>query len=287
MTHTICKSANTDELDYFQRLWSILLEPGSDLGSKIQELFAVETDEFGMEHAFFTRIDPDSRTQRFAVAYGPPGNIYQGKTVPLERSYCRKTLERPDGTLAVSNALAEGWSGDPAYEEFGLGSYLGTTVTLDDEPYGTLCFANIEPREEPITDEERALIEMHGQWVSYELSQWTDPPSVDTLGGTIGESTMASTQIDGMMDVLSREARRLVLLMLLEEDAETSIDVIEEAIDSERIEVQLHHTHLPKLEQAGYIEWQPGSDRITRGPNYDEIEPLLRLLEEYTTGFSV
>lgn len=286
MTHTLRASAGEDELAYFQRLWGIVLEPESDLGSKVERLFEVETDEFGLEHAFFSRIDTNTQTQRFVITHGPHEAIVQGTTVPLSRSYSRRTIEEPDGTLAVSDALAEGWADDPAYEEFGLGSYLGTTVTLDGEPYGTLCFASTEPREDPISEAERTLVQMHGQWLTYELSQWTEPPSIETLGGSIEESSVASSQIDGMMDVLSREARRFVLLTLLDDDAETSIEVVLRTIDSQRAEVQLYHTHLPKLEHAGYIEWRPGSDRITRGPRFDEIQPLVRLLEEYTTGFS-
>lgn len=287
MTHTISTSADDGGLAYFQRLWGILLEPGTDLGSKLEQFFAVETDEYGLEHAFFSRIDPAAQTQRFAITYGPHQTIVRGKTVPLERSYCRCTIEEPDGTFVLDDALAEGWEHDPAYEEFGLGTYIGTTVTVDDELYGTLCFASTESREEPIQSREVELLEMHAQWLSYELNQWSGPPDLDTLGGTIEEPSMASSRIDGMMSILSREARRFVLLTLLDEDAETSLKFIRESLDSERVEVQLYHTHLPKLEQAGYIEWEPGSDHISRGPKFDEIEPLLRLLEEYTTGFSV
>lgn len=287
MTHTIGTSDEDGELDYFQRLWDILLEPGPDLGTKLEQFFAIETDEFGLEHAFFSRIDPTEETQRFAITYGPHQTIVRGKTVPLERSYCRRTIEEPDGTFVLDDALAQGWEDDPAYKEFGLGTYIGTTVTIDDELYGTLCFASTDPRDEPIRDPEVELLKMHAQWVSYELNQWSGPPDLDTLGGTFDEPSMASPRIDAMMNILAREGRRFVLLSLLDDDAETSLDDIRESLDSERVEVQLYHTHLPKLEQAGYIEWEPGSERITRGPKFEEIEPLLRLLEEYTTGFSV
>ena len=74
--------------------------------------------------------------------------------------------------------------------------------------------------------------------------------------------------------------------LLLDDHAETRPDAILRTLDLQRAELQLYHTDLPKLEQAGFIEWQPGSERITRGPRFDEIQPLVRLLEEYTTGFS-
>lgn len=40
----------------------------------------------------------------------------------------------------------------------------------------------------------------------------------------------------------------------------------------------LHHTHLPKLEAANIIEIDDGV--IRRGPNWDEIEPLLTIIDE-------
>lgn len=287
MTHTICKSVEREELDYLQQLWSTMLEPELDLGSKLEQLFAMETDAFGLEHGFLSRIDPEQGTQRFAVTFGPHGRIARGKTVPIDQSYCRRTIEEPDGTFVLDDALAEGWGDDPAYATFELGSYLGTTVAVEDELYGTLCFANTEPRDEPITDEEIDLVQMHANWVSYELNQWSRHSSLDTLGRSIGETEVPSPRVDSMMDILSREARRFVLLTLLDEDGETSLDVIRESLDSERVAIQLHHTHLPKLEQAGYIEWNPGANHITRGPKFEEIEPMLCLLEEYTTGFVV
>lgn len=40
----------------------------------------------------------------------------------------------------------------------------------------------------------------------------------------------------------------------------------------------LHHIHLPKLEGAGYIDRDPRATTISRGPDIDDIEPLLRAL---------
>ncbi len=42
--------------------------------------------------------------------------------------------------------------------------------------------------------------------------------------------------------------------------------------------MRLHHTHLPKLDEAGFIEWNPNSKTITRGLRFDEIAPLIELI---------
>jgi hypothetical protein len=39
---------------------------------------------------------------------------------------------------------------------------------------------------------------------------------------------------------------------------------------AEEIEAELRETHLPALEEAGYIEWDPETGEIEPGPNFSE-----------------
>ncbi len=40
----------------------------------------------------------------------------------------------------------------------------------------------------------------------------------------------------------------------------------------------MFHVHLPKLEDYGYIEWNKETDQIIKGPQFDEIRPLLECI---------
>lgn len=283
MVHPIARTAQTEELPYFEHLWHLLLAPNRNLTGKLEQLFGEETAHFDLASAFLSRIDRDAETQHFELVHGPRGVLTEGETVPLSETYCRKTIETPEGTMAVSDMTAEGWDEDPAYERFDLGCYVGTTVTLDDDLYGTLCFADSASRAPPLTDEEVTLVEMYGQWVTYELNQYTGPPSHDTAGADPEElDRVLSPQLDVMMDALGTRARRVVLLTLLEMPAETTTELSDRVAEAELAEIELQHAHLPKLEAAGYIEWDPDSRTISRGPDFSDIEPLLRLLKEYT-----
>ncbi|MBX0297136.1 hypothetical protein EGH23_19860 [Halomicroarcula sp. F27] len=42
--------------------------------------------------------------------------------------------------------------------------------------------------------------------------------------------------------------------------------------------VRMYHVHLPKLADYGLIEWDRENDEVRRGPNFDEMRPLLELL---------
>lgn len=46
----------------------------------------------------------------------------------------------------------------------------------------------------------------------------------------------------------------------------------------QRLEVELSHIHLPKLEAEGVVEWDREAGTVSRGPVFEEIEPTLRLL---------
>lgn len=284
MAHSICSTAQNGQLPYFRRLWDTLLAPGVDPERKLEQLFAVETEEFGLGTGFFTRIDPDAETQRFELVYGPQGELTDGNTVPLSESYCRKTIADPEGTMAVSDAAEEGWKGDPAYERFGLGSYVGTTVSIDGELYGTLCFADVTPRSDPISDEEIILVEMLGDWLTYELTRLGEPTNA-TPGG-VEDRVVPPERLDSMLDALGSPTRRLVLLRLLEEPHNVSLDTLKRSIDTEHAAVQLHHNHLPKLERGGYIEQDADAGTVSRGPEFDDIEALLELLQRYGTESS-
>ncbi|WP_254543649.1 DUF7344 domain-containing protein [Halomarina pelagica] len=41
---------------------------------------------------------------------------------------------------------------------------------------------------------------------------------------------------------------------------------------------QLYHNHLPKLADVGLIEWDREAQTVSRGPNFEEVEPAVRLL---------
>lgn len=45
--------------------------------------------------------------------------------------------------------------------------------------------------------------------------------------------------------------------------------------------VTMNHVHLPKLADLGFIEWDSERHEVKKGPNFDEIRPLLELLDNH------
>lgn len=99
------------------------------------------------------------------------------------------------------------------------------------------------------------------------------------VGMKIDEATAAT---DPQFEALTRVERRELLFALLESDStdEARVDLESFATGSDResSSVAMHHVHLPKLEAMGFVETDRDRRYVERGPDFEEIEPLLRIL---------
>lgn len=66
-------------------------------------------------------------------------------------------------------------------------------------------------------------------------------------------------------------------------DAFTPRDVRTEDEDIEELTAKLCHIHLPKLAEAGYIEWERETQTIRRKPKFDTVAPLVELVDDQQT----
>ncbi|RQG98481.1 transcriptional regulator [Natrarchaeobius oligotrophus] len=65
---------------------------------------------------------------------------------------------------------------------------------------------------------------------------------------------------------------------------EDEFEVTEFVADDDSLnqfKLELYHTHLPKLADSGFVDWNTQTKTITRGSQFDEIEPLLTLLTNH------
>jgi hypothetical protein len=101
--------------------------------------------------------------------------------------------------------------------------------------------------------------------------------------------TTDSPSLDSMFDALRDPYCRRILLAIsdhnprdITEFSNKFASVNGDEADPEQVELQLHHSHLPKLAEKGYIDWNPEAQTIRRGSNFDNIAPLLKLMDDHT-----
>jgi predicted transcriptional regulator len=88
-----------------------------------------------------------------------------------------------------------------------------------------------------------------------------------------------------MVDALADVQRRKLLIALLEHNPQddSAVVIADSESESDAVErlVSMQHVHLPKLADYGFIEWDEDTHEVMKGPNFDEIRPLLELLDDH------
>lgn len=94
---------------------------------------------------------------------------------------------------------------------------------------------------------------------------------------------ISSASFDTQLSALSHVERRQLLLALLhantEDDLPLEVDQLEHDTAGNSSELSMQHVHLPKLDDYGFVDANPDRGTVATGPRFDEIEPLLELLD--------
>ncbi len=92
--------------------------------------------------------------------------------------------------------------------------------------------------------------------------------------------------MDECFEALANIHRRRMLVALLDHNPqEDTIAVPEDVHDGEQalevLQTEFYHSHLPQLEEAGFIGWNRDTHEVVKGPRFDEIRPLLELMRDH------
>ena len=145
--------------DYLARLHALLSRPDESPSDLLRSLLTLGAEWLDVEQGFLARVDLATKEHTITELSGPFPTISRDLTTDLCTTYCRKVVGE-DGVLAVQNAEEEGWEEDPAFESFQFGTYLGTSVVVNGELYGTLCLVDDEPHPEPFDEGDAAVVKV-------------------------------------------------------------------------------------------------------------------------------
>jgi len=88
---------------------------------------------------------------------------------------------------------------------------------------------------------------------------------------------------DRLFEELADPQRRQVLTELAETDLDwlAPEDALPEGPDPVAARAALVQVHLPRLADAGFVDWERESEIFGPGPRFEEIEPTIELLEAH------
>lgn len=105
------------------------------------------------------------------------------------------------------------------------------------------------------------------------------------------QTTGAATPLNEIFSVLSHEYHRRILWALAGHESRGGENFIVnrrpgEDSEPDVLRLQLVHSHLPKLDDQGFVNWAPETETLARGSRFGEIEPFLRLMNEHREELS-
>lgn len=163
-------------VDVLERVYAVTTDPELSFDEKVDGLLAAGTEYLDLPYGFVTQIEAGDEdapgAQTIVEAHGDHDLLQPGESCLLPESYCRKAIGN-DGPLTVTNAGQDGWEDDPAYERFDLETYIGGVIEVDEDTYGTLCFASSTQRERRFDETERSFLNLFRQWIGYEIERET------------------------------------------------------------------------------------------------------------------
>lgn len=187
------------------RLYGAMSADGP-LYDRLTEALEVGVDYFGVDYGIVAEIDRETDAWTVLVSVDRGAECFpEGSEVPLSETHCRRAVERED-VFAFADADREERTGDPAFAKWDLGCYHGAAVVVDGEPYGTVCFAGDEPRDEPFDEDEKSFSLLVAQMAGYELQQERFEIQLEELDQAVTERRTELTALVGQ--VFGRTLRR-------------------------------------------------------------------------------
>lgn len=196
-------------------------------------------------NAHIQRQNSDNATDEVAVSVGDdPTLLPEGTTLDRSTTYCRRTLDSYS-PVALSHASKQGWDDDPAYIEHGFECYLGTTISVEGENYGTVCFISREARGKEFTSEEKAFVELIARLLGRDI-----------------EARRASARIDQVEQVRERAEHKYETIIQQAPDAIFFADAEEGTItEANEKAVELTGYDQAELRNMSILDLHPSEDR--------------------------
>jgi PAS domain S-box-containing protein len=128
---------------YREQLLDVLEDSECPPDEQTTRLLEIGCERFGTENGHLVSIDRGSQRHEVVSVFGT--DIVTEEVADLSTTYCRRTIESND-VLDLHDAVEQGWEDDPAYQEYGFSCYIGRKLLVNDELYGTVCFASERSR---------------------------------------------------------------------------------------------------------------------------------------------
>ncbi len=155
------------EEDVLNRLYTITIDSDLSLEQKVSEVLHLGLNYLGLELGLVSRIHDDIYE---IIHCEPKGPIASGQMFSYSRTYCSHVFGTNE-VRAWNRAGNSDICAHACYQEQMFETYIGTSLFLNQKPYGTLAFIQKAQRQHPFSSREKTVLRLMAQWMSSEITR--------------------------------------------------------------------------------------------------------------------
>jgi len=155
-------------------------DAGVSLAEKQHRALALGRTYLGVESGHIQRRTDDETAEVVDSVGAEMEPFSEGTARTPARTYCQRAVER-SSPIALSNVPQQREDDDPGHGDHGFECYIGATIFVRGEAYGTVCFMSKTPRETDFATDEKAFVELIARQLGREIEAGTYEQRVETL----------------------------------------------------------------------------------------------------------
>ena len=162
----VTEDALMEQGDRIKALYEVSARADLTPDEQITETLRLGCRLLDMEIGKVGHLNTEKNTSTFLNTVAPPDMpIKRGKILPLDKTYCNLTFNS-SGPIAIHHVGSSEYKDDISYQFLGMEAYIGTTIFVNGEKFGTVHFVNRKPRKKPFTDTDIDMLNLIGSWVA-------------------------------------------------------------------------------------------------------------------------
>lgn len=168
--------------DRLRALWRLATERDSLDMDKVKQMLRLGLDTLGFEIALIGEVETGLMHVRYLV--GNATLFEEGASIPVMDSLCHDAL-REKRSLFIDNVPTH-----PAYRtnrmamRRGIRVYASVPIWVGDQIYGTLVFLGRTLRDQPLSEEDKAFVELLAAWFGKALFEQRQRQMLETMAMT-------------------------------------------------------------------------------------------------------
>jgi diguanylate cyclase (GGDEF)-like protein len=151
-----------------RRLYQITNDYQKGFDIQVSQLIMMGLERFDLDIGILSRIENGTYTVLHCVT--PEGvELNAGDTFDYDMTYCEITCSSFGPVMIENMGLNDKYATHPAYEAFGLESYIGIPIFVDDEVFGTLNFSSAIPYPRAFKEIDIDALKLMASWIEVEI----------------------------------------------------------------------------------------------------------------------